>query len=118
MGPSRSADSERMRMRRLLPPRLLLITALALARVACLTAVLRSADPAQAKKAAEKKFSAAEIAFYEKEVLPILKANCLKCHNEEKHKGKLSLTSRDAVLKGGELGPAVSLEKPDESRLL
>ena len=31
----------------------------------------------------------------------LLYANCLSCHNAEKHKGGLELTSRAAALKGG-----------------
>lgn len=65
-----------------------------------------------------KDFSPEALSFYEKEVLPILKANCYKCHGDGKAKGKLSLESRDAILKGGDNGPAVDLDKPNESKLL
>src|SRR5438270_13031763 len=70
------------------------------------------------KPSAEKKFTAEEIAFFEKEVRPLLEAKCVRCHGGEKVKGHLKLTSRAAVLKGGDLGPAVSPDKPEESRLL
>ena len=57
--------------------------------------------------------------FFETQVRPILKARCLKCHGEgPKVKGGLRLDSREAVLRGGDLGPAVSLSEPKESRLL
>src|SRR6266851_4972906 len=57
--------------------------------------------------------------FFEARVQPILKANCFSCHGgEEKIKGKLRLTTREGMLKGGDTGPAVSLEKPEESLLL
>jgi mono/diheme cytochrome c family protein len=57
--------------------------------------------------------------IYDKEVAPLLKAHCLKCHGAEaKIKGGLRLTSREDVLKGGDTGPAVVLDKPDESLLL
>ena len=57
--------------------------------------------------------------FFDKQVLPILQANCLKCHGgEAKIKGGLRLTSREDILKGGDSGPAVVLEKSDTSRLL
>lgn len=36
----------------------------------------------------------------------ILHDRCLSCHNEAKHKGGLTLTSREALLKGGGTGPA------------
>jgi mono/diheme cytochrome c family protein len=63
--------------------------------------------------------SAADVALFEKEVLPLLKANCFKCHGGgDKLRGNLRLTDRDAILKGGDSGPAVSLDKPGNSRLL
>src|SRR5436305_4572950 len=76
-----------------------------------LPAAVPAADPA-------KDFSPEALAFYERDVLPILKANCYKCHADGKAKGNLSLTTRGAILKGGDLGPAVSLDKPGESNLL
>jgi hypothetical protein len=62
--------------------------------------------------------SAEQVRFFEQEVLPILKANCFKCHGNGKARGGLSLASRAGVLKGGDLGPAVSLTQPDDSVLL
>jgi hypothetical protein len=57
--------------------------------------------------------------FFEFQVQPILKARCLRCHGDEpKVRGNLRLDSREAVLKGGDLGPAASLERPEESVLL
>ena len=58
-----------------------------------------------------------DAAFYDKEVLPVLKANCYKCH-VEKTRGGLSLASRSGLLKGGDSGPAVVPGKPAESLLL
>ncbi|HLQ46549.1 MAG TPA: DUF1549 domain-containing protein, partial [Planctomycetaceae bacterium] len=64
-------------------------------------------------------FAAADVAFFEKEVLPILKANCFACHGAEKKlQGGLRLTNRDEILKGGESGPAVDLKNPEDSLLL
>src|SRR5256885_13341999 len=65
-----------------------------------------------------KPFTPEALAFYEKDVLPVLKANCYKCHAAAKLKANFSLKTRTAILKGGDLGPAVSLDKPDESHLL
>ncbi len=63
--------------------------------------------------------SADDIVFFEKDVLPILKANCFACHGSEKKlQGGLKLTSREDILKGGESGPAVDLKKPGESLIL
>lgn len=47
-------------------------------------------------------------------VMPILKAKCVSCHNAEKKKGELVLSSFEEMLKGGEDGPGVvpgNLEK-------
>ena len=64
-------------------------------------------------------FPLAEVAAFENEVLPILKANCFACHGSEKKlQGGLKLTSREDILKGGESGPAVDLKKPNESLIL
>jgi hypothetical protein len=64
-------------------------------------------------------FSPEQVEFFEREVKPILKANCVSCHGAEKKvQGGLHLTSREGVLKGSENGPIVSLERPEESSLL
>ena len=63
--------------------------------------------------------TAEDVTFFEKEVLPILKANCFACHGSEKKlQGGLKLTTRDDILKGGESGPAFDLKQPEESLLL
>lgn len=70
----------------------------------------QTADPA---------FSKEQVEFFEKEVQPILKSRCLKCHGAgEKINGGLKLTNRAAVLKGGDLGAAVDLKKPAESLVI
>jgi Protein of unknown function (DUF1549)/Planctomycete cytochrome C len=74
--------------------------------------------PTPAAAAPDKGFSPEALAFYEKDVLPLLKAHCYKCHGDGKAKGNLSLATRASILKGGDLGPAVSLDKPGESELL
>jgi hypothetical protein len=57
--------------------------------------------------------------FYDQQVKPILEHACLKCHGgEAKIKGGLRLTTRAALLKGGETGPAVDPLAPDKSLLL
>src|SRR5205807_2470141 len=57
-------------------------------------------------------------AFFEKEVLPVLKANCFKCHGGKKVRGGLSLASRAGLLKGGDTGPAFFPQRPAESLIL
>lgn len=59
-------------------------------------------------------------AFFEKTVRPILINRCYECHSTEKGKSKggLTLDSRDAVLKGGDNGPALVAGSPDKSLLI
>jgi hypothetical protein len=65
------------------------------------------------------RFSPEQVAFFEKAVRPVLTARCLKCHGGgPKIKGGLRLDSRAAILRGGDLGPAVTLSNPAESLLL
>ncbi|PYK58857.1 MAG: hypothetical protein DME21_14780, partial [Verrucomicrobia bacterium] len=52
-----------------------------------------------------------------RKAMEILKAECFACHNEEKKKGGLILTSREALLKGNDEGAVVVPGKPDSSRL-
>src|SRR5262245_2016599 len=52
---------------------------------------------------------AAADTFFKQQVLPVLQANCFKCHGPAaaRAKGGLRMTGRDALLKGGESGPAL-----------
>ncbi len=55
------------------------------------------------------------------QVLPVLDTKCFACHgdNPADMKGELNLTSRDAMLVGGESGePSVIVGKPEESVLV
>ena len=52
------------------------------------------------------------------EAMRILKSNCLSCHNDQKKKGGLAMTSREALLKGGENGAALDLNAPERSALI
>jgi len=44
---------------------------------------------------------------YDDHVTPVLRNNCFKCHNPDKTKGELDLTTYNGVLKGGGSGKAV-----------
>src|SRR5438445_3163064 len=55
---------------------------------------------------------------FDKEILPILKNNCLACHNKTSAKGKLVLETPQDILKGGDSGPAVIPKKSGSSLLL
>lgn len=55
---------------------------------------------------------------FEKEVLPIFRANCLACHSATEKQGDLVLESPAAMIKGGDSGAAIVPGKPDASLLL
>ena len=73
---------------------------------------------ALAATAAEPKPTAEQLKFFEEKVRPVLATNCFKCHGEEKQKGDLRLDVHEALLAGGESGPAIVPGKPKESLLL
>lgn len=52
------------------------------------------------------------------DVLPILRANCLACHNAQKAEGGLNLESHELLLRGGDSGPSLVVGKGLESELL
>jgi hypothetical protein len=54
---------------------------------------------------------------FEKDVLPILRAECLRCHGSEKRKAGLDLRSKAALLRGGDTGPAVAPGSAERSEL-
>src|SRR6478752_4980470 len=56
--------------------------------------------------------------FFELKVRPILAGACVKCHGEKKASGGLRLDSREAMLSGGDSGPAVVPGDPEGSPLV
>ncbi len=59
------------------------------------------------------------VRFFETKVRPVLVARCYECHGPaSKHEGNLRLDSRDALLKGGDSGPAVKPGDPKGSLLV
>src|SRR5947207_9155082 len=54
---------------------------------------------------------------YNDHILPLVEANCAQCHNPDKRKGDLDLTSYSGLLKGGGSGPIVVAGNPDSSKL-
>lgn len=62
---------------------------------------------------------AARLQFVRAKVLPLLEARCFECHKDPRdHRGGLLLTSRKAMLRGGDSGPAIVPGKPNESLLI
>ena len=56
--------------------------------------------------------------FFENRIRPILVAHCQECHGPEKQESGFALVSREALLAGGQSGPAVVPGMPDESLLV
>jgi len=62
----------------------------------------------------------AGIEFFEKKIRPVLADHCYQCHSAkaEKVKGGLLLDTREAILKGGDTGPAIAPGDAEKSLLI
>ena len=58
--------------------------------------------------------NAEDVDFY-RDLYPILKSNCIACHNKTTTKGGLNMESPEAIRKGGESGEGVIARKSAES---
>lgn len=59
-----------------------------------------------------------EMLVYEDMISPIFEAKCMSCHNDQRAKGDLTMTSYQALLKGGKSGePSLTPGAPQESEL-
>ena len=58
--------------------------------------------------------------FFERRIRPLFAARCYSCHSagSASTKGRLTLDTREAMLKGGTRGPAVDINHPEKSLLL
>jgi hypothetical protein len=54
---------------------------------------------------------------FEKDVLPVFQARCLRCHGANEQKAGLDLRTKAGLLKGGESGPALSPGAAERSEL-
>ena len=59
-----------------------------------------------------------QTSFFENHIRPLLVARCLSCHSEREQKGGLRLDDLSEILAGGDTGPALVANKPNESLLL
>ncbi len=55
---------------------------------------------------------------YTKDIVPIIKASCEKCHNPKKAKGKLDMTTYALFKKGGKEGQPWVDGDPDKSMII
>ncbi len=69
-----------------------------------LLTAIHSAAPADA---AETKPDPKSVELFEKQVRPLLVGKCMSCHGPAQQFSSLRLDSRDALLKGGNRGPAI-----------
>lgn len=69
-----------------------------------LSASLHAAEPARSPS-------------LERDVLPLLKARCVKCHGPAKREGKLNLATPRGIARGGSGGPVVAVGDVEESPL-
>ena len=73
-----------------------------------------------ARDASPKSDAAADLDFFEKRVRPLLVQRCFECHSAkaEKLKGGLLLDSREAILTGGDSGPAAVVGDVEKSLIV
>ena len=57
-------------------------------------------------------------ALFENSIRPVLVETCFRCHGDAKVSGMLRVDSREALLTGGDSGPAIVPGKPEESLLI
>jgi hypothetical protein len=82
--------------------------------LACAVTLLLIARPASASEQA----NPATVEFFEARIRPVLIEHCQECHSGDEVNGGLRVDSRDALLAGGDSGPAVAPGQPSESLLL
>ena len=70
--------------------------------------------------AEEKPVDPAAGEFFEKKIRPVLVQHCFECHSADskKLKAHLRVDSRQAMIEGGDLGPAIVPGNPQKSRLI
>ena len=59
-----------------------------------------------------------DASFFESRVRPTLIQHCFECHGQKNTRGGLRVDSREALLKGGDSGPALIPGKASESLLI
>ncbi len=56
--------------------------------------------------------------FFESRIRPVLAGTCFRCHGGQKVSGRLRVDARESLLKGGESGPAIDVNRPSDSLLV
>ncbi len=75
-------------------------------------------QPRQQPAASASAPSSAASGEFERRIAPILAANCIGCHGQDKQKGRLALHTPEAIREGGRRGAVIVPGAPAESELL
>lgn len=80
----------------------------------CLNLIIHSA------KGEENAITDEQLRFFESKIRPVLVERCYQCHAADAKilRGGLFVDSREGLLKGGDSGPAIDLEEPENGTLL
>ena len=54
---------------------------------------------------------------FEKEILPILRRNCLSCHNSQKGEDGVNLETPQTIVKGGDTGKIIQPKKAETTAM-
>lgn len=57
-------------------------------------------------------------AQFEREIRPVLIAECIKCHGPKKQEGGLRLDTKASLFQGGDSGPSIDVDALDQSLIL
>lgn len=91
---------------------------LSLPRLTCLALLFPTGLAAETLPANHAERMKLGMTLFRDSIRPVLIAECLKCHGDEKVRSGLDLSSRERLLAGGESGEVVDLANPGNSFLL
>jgi mono/diheme cytochrome c family protein len=74
-----------------------------------------AAAPLEASQAAPERHAAG---LFLDRVEPLLRSTCAECHNDKRAEGGLRTLTREALLSGGDSGPALVPGRPDDSLIV
>jgi hypothetical protein len=100
--------------------RVFLVLALGLAGLFCAAVESSGQDFPASPQEQLPSFTEQDLEFFESKVRPLLVQNCNECHglNSDPREGGLLTSSRKALLRGGDTGPAIKPGDPDSSLLV
>src|SRR5579872_4066104 len=56
--------------------------------------------------------------LFAEQIRPVLEQNCLECHGGKRTRSGFDLSTREALLRGGDNGPAIARDNPESSRFI